>query len=368
VPKITTDVETYFQGYRRKAEPLMERLFDQADSLVAGMNLHPSAQALVSQLRVLSRGGKKLRGGLVLLGYECFPPKRKQYKAVLDASLVMELIHASFLIHDDIMDRDETRRGKDTLHVHFANRHKALHLMGDRGQFGLSMAINAGDLGAFLALNHWNQQPFGLAKRSRAQEVLTRTIIRTTLGQVQDVSLQYEQQAVEEQIMVVYTNKTALYTVVCPLQVGAILGAASDADLVSLHGYGLPVGQAFQIADDLLGVFGTEAELGKLVGSDIKEGKKTLLMLRALEGASGADKEFLQHVLGRDLPSEAGEREEVMERVRSIVRDSGAASFCETLARGLLEEGKRHIPSITPDPTLQKLLGDFADYVIARRN
>jgi len=368
VPKITTDVDTYFQGYRKEAEPLLERLFDQADSLVAGMGLHPSAQALVSQLRILSRGGKKLRGGLVLLGYECFAPKRKQYKAVLDASLVMELIHASFLIHDDIMDRDETRRGRDTFHVHFANWHKALHLKGDRGQFGLSMAINAGDLGAFLALNHWNQQPFGLAKRTRAQEVLTRTIIRTTLGQVQDVSLQYETQADEEQIMVVYTNKTALYTVVCPLQIGAILGTAGDTDLAPIHSYGLPVGQAFQIADDLLGVLGTEAELGKLVGSDIKEGKKTLLMLKTLEAAASTDREFLQDVLGKALPSDAGEREEVMEHVRSIVRASGAASYCETLARGLLEAGKRHIPSITPDPALQKLLGGFADYVIARTN
>jgi geranylgeranyl diphosphate synthase type I len=332
------------------------------------MELHPSAQALVSQLRVLSRGGKKLRGGLVLLGYECFAPKRKQYKAVLDSSLVMELIHASFLIHDDIMDRDETRRGRETFHVHFANWHKALHLLGDRGQFGLSMAINAGDLGAFLALNHWNRQPFSLAKRIRAQELITRTIIRTTLGQVQDVSLQYEKQATEGQIMVVYTNKTALYTVVCPLQIGAILGGASDDDLAPIYNYGLPIGQAFQIADDLLGVFGSEDDIGKPVGSDIKEGKKTLLMLRALEGANGADREFLHHVLGKDLPSDIGEREEVMERVRTIVRTSGAASYCETLARGLLAAGKRHIPSITKDPTLQTLLGDFADFVIARTN
>ena len=303
-----------------------------------------------------------------MLGFECFAPKKRNNLGVLNASLVIELIHSCLLIHDDIMDQDVIRRGRDAFHVQFANMHSEEKLKGSSAQYGISMGIDAGDVGTFLALNHLNQQDFSATKSRRAQDVITKTFLNTAIGQAQDIALQYEDAVTEEQIMAVYTYKTALYTVVCPLQLGAVLGTASDTDLYSLYQYGLPIGQAFQIVDDLLGICGTEEELGKPVGSDIKEAKKTLVMLKALELADVADRDFLLSVLGQELPDDKNLRDERIDHTQAVVRSSGAVTYCENLANKLSNQAKSYVSRITSDPRLQNLLEDFADYMVKRQS
>ncbi len=263
------------------------------------------------------RGGKRIRPALVYYGYRCFSDE--DLGEVLKASMVMELVQSYLLIHDDIIDMDSTRRGGPTVHVQFDDPH-----------MGVSMAIVIGDIACALAVRILNNAKLDEAKKSVALKVLNDCVFKVITGQIMDVAQDLNSIA---DVLKMYELKTAAYTFEGPLLIGASLAGASGKDKDILSKIAVPLGKAFQLQDDLLDLFG-DSKLGKPIGSDIKEGKKTLLILKALEGASDPDKEFLNSILGKDFSADD------LERIRSILTDTGAKAFVEKKCAVYLDQAK----------------------------
>jgi geranylgeranyl diphosphate synthase, type I len=341
----------YLEDYNNDLKPVLDEFFQEKKEEVS--KITPLAGQIADDYKEFLEGGKKLRGCEILLGYEIFGGKEK--KQGLLASLVIEIIHSFLLIHDDIMDQDDLRRGKPTMHKKYAKEH------GDH--FGLSLAMDIGDEGGFLAMRLLNSLDLPRERLSIATEFLSKLLMETGLGQALDISYEAEKRFTEESVLQVHRYKTAEYTIPGPISIGAILAGADEKKLKAIKDFGIPIGIAFQIRDDELGMFSTEEELGKPVDSDLRENKVTLLIVKAFESAKGEDLEFLQYAYGnKNL------KPEEVEKVREIIKRVGALGYSQKVSRDLVGEGKKFIPEITDDPEYQDLLTELADFVIERNS
>jgi geranylgeranyl diphosphate synthase type I len=206
----------------------------------------------------------------------------------------MELLHNFMLIHDDIIDRSDLRRGKPTLHKLLGKATKT-H---DQGKLGYDLSIIAGDIVYALAIDSFLAIKESPGRKERALKYFIKTAAFTAIGEFFDILLGVQKinQVSEEDVLLNYTLKTAKYTFECPLVIGAILAGASKGDIRKLSWIGRLVGQAFQIQDDILGVFGTEKNIGKSILSDLAESKKTMLVCHAYRQLSTERRKiFLRH-------------------------------------------------------------------------
>jgi len=282
----------------------------------------------------LLRGGKRLRAALLLLGHEAAGGARE---AALDASIGVELLHAYLLIHDDFMDQDDVRRGGPTLHRALGGDH-----------LGASVALLCGSL-----CEAWGYQLLG-----RAAPVAARTLEQVILGQMADVRAPRGRELTAREILEVQRAKTGSYTFELPLHLGATLAGASRPLLDVLSAYARPLGVAFQIADDLLGTFGEAEVTGKSNASDLREGKRTLVVARALETASPEDAARLRSQLGRS-DADIGE-------LRAILRRSGAEASARLEADRQCDEALRAMDSPALDPRVAQELREIAVYTVRR--
>ena len=201
----------------------------------------------------------------------------------------LELLHASALVHDDYMDASDTRRGRPATHRGFAAEHRRDEWRGDPEQYGASAAILLGDL-----LLSWSDEllrrcGLPLDRVVPALDVFDRCRTEVISGQFLDVSVQARGAADVDAAMTVLRYKSAKYSIERPLHIGATLAGGAAADLTVLSGFGLPLGEAFQLRDDLLGVYGDPSATGKPAGDDLIEGKRTVLVALALDGAPAAE-------------------------------------------------------------------------------
>lgn len=290
-------------------------------------------------------GGKKLRAALVVLGYEMFRGEREYMEGVLDAAISYEVIHNAFLIHDDIMDNSSLRRGQPTVHE----------------MLGIGVALNTGDLGPFRALDTIWQVGQKQDRLVKAQQWL-RSVIETTLqGQRRDVTKISLEDLSEKYVYQIYHQKTAVYTVVGPITLGVILAGASRRELGYLNAFGVNLGIAFQITDDHLGLYGDEQVLGKPVGSDLSEAKKTLHFALAWQRASRDERVFLKEVWGKQNPTP-----NQLDEVRSLMGMLGVREEVLQRAERLSQKAKGVIPKIVTDPVSGIILQEMADFVVRR--
>ncbi|MBI4059426.1 polyprenyl synthetase family protein [Candidatus Microgenomates bacterium] len=311
----------------------------------------PIAADLISDFTAFLGGGKRLRAGLVKLGYEIWGGKDRV--KILPIAAAVEMIHGSLLIHDDIIDKGDMRHGKPTIHVKYA-QNKTAH-------YGESMAILAGDFGLYEAIKlclSADLPPLILQKV--VQEIL-QIVLNTVYGEALDVEMAYQTQISEQQILTVNKLKTAYYTFIGPLTYGALAAGAHANSLKIIDKFALPLGIAYQIQDDILGIFGNEKTLGKSVDSDIKEGKNTLLYLEALKKGNAKQKNFLQKMWGNENIT----LEEV-EEVRDIIRETAALDYAVKMAQELVAQSKQQIPHLTSDKNYQEILESLADYIVER--
>lgn len=304
-------------------------LTEQRQVLAAiGTELDP----MTSLAEVFTGGGKRLRPAFAVWGYVAAAgrPDDEAYAALVRAAASLELLHVSALMHDDVMDNSDTRRGVPAAHLQFADLHDAQDWAGSGEQFGRAGAILLGDL-----LVMWSDEMVHAA--GLAPEVLQRglpylTAMRTevTCGQFLDVVAQAQHLRPDrlqdniDQVRRVVEYKSARYSVRRPVQFGAALGGADDAAQEALAAYGSPLGRAFQYRDDLLGVFGDEGVIGKPSGGDLREGKHTLLLAYALAGSRDAGRNRLLSLVGSPDLSEEGIAE-----AREIIVASGARDKVE---------------------------------------
>ena len=281
----------------------------------------------------LLRGGKRLRGALVLLGCEAAGGDPDE---AIDASLGLELLHAYLLIHDDFMDQDDTRRGGPTLHRALGGDHLAA-----------SLALLCGSL-----CEAWAYQLLP----GRVQGAVAAVMEQVILGQMADLRAPLGPMLPAEAILDVQQRKTGSYTFELPLTVGAMLANAGDELLRKLSAYAGPLGVAFQIADDLLGSFGAPEVTGKPSGNDLREGKRTLLVARALEMATPAD--------ARRLREKLGQPDADVEELRDILRRSGAYDAARAEADQLCRRALQAVDSLPPP--VRERLAEIARYTVVR--
>jgi geranylgeranyl diphosphate synthase type I len=195
----------------------------------------------------------------------------------------------------------------------------------------------------------------------RALSKLQAIVSMTVVGEAQDVYIEYKGKASEKEILAMYENKTAKYTVEGPLHLGAILGGATEEMTKGLSRYAIPLGIAFQMQDDILGVFGNEGKLGKKVGADVIEGKQTILVARAKAKADARQKKIIDALLGKKDLTKAE-----LKIFQGVVRETCAFDYAKNLSYELVLEAKRELAKLKINDEAKKFLSDVADYMIER--
>ena len=289
--------------------------------LGTGAELLPGLEALEELLAA----GKRLRPAFCYWGWRGAGGEDGQ--AIMAAAAALELLHASALVHDDVMDGSDTRRGRPSLHRLFAMGHAEQRWRGSPESFGLGAAILMGDL--LLAWTDGMYHASGLPATAlrRGQAVLDLMRTEMIAGQYLDLLGQAAGNETVDGALRVAEYKTARYTIERPLHLGAALAGSPQGPVpAAFSAYGLPLGVAFQLRDDILGVFGDPAETGKPAGDDVREGKRTVLLAIARARAGAAQARVIDQRLGDPQLDEAGAAE-----VRTVITDTGALAACEAM-------------------------------------
>lgn len=277
-------------------------------------------------LSILERGGKRIRGALTMLGYEM--SGGTQMEMITQVARTVEMIHAYILIVDDIQDRSSMRRGGPSAHAHLADYHEEKSLSQHADHFGISIALNAALAGAHAAQMQLANVDAPEDYRLKAISILNRTMTVTAHGQTYDIMNEVSSQVSAQDVDRSLEWKTAHYTVLNPLHMGMVLAGADCHATDAITDYAIHTGKAFQITDDILGIFGTEFESGKSPMDDIREGKMTVLSLYALQKSTDTDKNFLIQMLGnQDLTQTQ------FERCQYIIKRCGALAHAEREAQ-----------------------------------
>lgn len=351
------DYKEYFVTYASEIDSFLARFFKQ--KIKESKKITPIAADMWKKLRDFIAGGKRIRGGLVKLGYECFGGKDK--KAILPVSAAIEITHGAILIHDDIIDQADLRHHRPTVHRRYEAYHRKKYQKGEPLHYGESLAICVGDVGFYEGISLIGKSSFPEKLRLQAISQLAGFMIETCYGEGLDVDLGYRERISEKAIMIINTLKTAYYTLVGPLKLGGILAGAKDRQLAKFEDYGAPLGVAFQLQDDILGMYGTVKKLGKPVDSDIKESKNTLLYTQALKRGSPKQQRRLTSLWGKKdiTPKE-------VEEAREIIRKTGSLEYSQKVARKLVEKGKKSVSKITKNRELQEVFLSLADFIVER--
>lgn len=292
---------------------------------------------LLRVAELATAGGKRLRPAFCYWSYVAAAGVPEDDAALLDVAASLDLLHVSALVHDDLIDAADTRRGQPAAHKRFEAYHSERDGRGDREEFGVSTAILLGDL-----LLMWSLQladDSGAPGLPRTRPLLNAMRAEVTAGQFLDVSAQYRVTGAAtfaDELDVarrVLEFKSARYSIRRPAQIGASLGGADDALLGALGEFGSTIGRAFQLRDDLLGVYGDPALTGKPYGGDIHEGKRTVLVLTALAEGAPAEADELASLL-----RSTGLSDHDITRAADLIASTGAKGSVEAT----IEANLRH--------------------------
>jgi geranylgeranyl diphosphate synthase type I len=306
----------------------------------------------------LLAGGKRLRPAFCYWGWRA--AGGQDCTEIFTAAASLELLQASALIHDDVMDASDTRRGRPAVHRQFAARHAGGGHPGSADQFGTGAAILIGD--ALLAWTDelYHDSGFAAEVLRRGQPPFDAMRSEVAAGQYLDLVSQFSQDNSVTSALRVITYKTAKYTIERPLQLGAALasgtGPAASAVAAACTGYGIPLGIAFQLRDDVLGVFGDPVATGKPVTGDISEGKRTVMVALARERSDATQAAILDRHLGDRSLTEAGAAE-----VRAVITETGALDECEAL---IASSVKQAIAALEGAPITEDARDALADLAV----
>ena len=355
---MAVDIEGIMAHYQAKINERLGLFFD--EEIKAASKISDYTQEVVANIKEYTlRGGKRLRPIFLIYGYKCLT--EANIDAVIEASISVELMQSYLLIHDDIMDEDELRRGKPTFHIVYEHICNTLFGGGATRKFGENIAILAGDLLEAYGIDVLTNSRFKEEYVTRALRKYAEIVKNVGYGQILDIMSEKKNAITEAEILQIHKLKTASYTIENPLQIGAILAGAVEADLEVMSNYGIPLGLAFQIQDDILGLFGTEEKIGKPVGSDIQEGKKTLLILHALSNCSEKEKGYIISALGNADVTMAE-----IDRIREIVRETGSLDYSKRLVAEKIEEAIHAIEGSNFRVEAKDFLVKIADFVGVR--
>jgi geranylgeranyl diphosphate synthase type I len=290
----TGDGIRYFERSRESLGGFIDDFLNSKKSEFARVNAWGGD--VLKKFQHFVKTGKMLRGGLVMLGYQMCG--RRISRTVLRAAAAVEFIQAALLIHDDIIDRDSLRRGTPSVHFQYARQGRRRGVA-EPEHYGEGMGICAGDIGFFLAFELFSGLKVESELRNPMAEMWSRELCYVGLAQMQDLHLgSSETRTSAQDILDLYLYKTARYSFSTPLITGWVLGGGSPAMRPGLEMFGEHMGLLFQLRDDELGLFGSPSQLGKPVGSDIRENKKTLYRWHLFRKACPEDRKRLSRIFG----------------------------------------------------------------------
>ncbi len=346
------------EAFRNRIQSVLDTFVDvQADRLAP---LGADAARLLTEARRSVSGGKRFRASFCYWGYRAVRADVPDEDALARACAALELLHASALVHDDFMDASDTRRGRPATHRAFESEHRRAGWTGQPEQYGAAAAILLGDL-----LLSWSDEllrrcGLPLTEVAPALEVFDLCRSEVIAGQFLDVSVQARANADVETAMTVLRYKSAKYSIERPVHIGAALAGATAEQVQGLSRFGLPLGEAFQLRDDLLGVFGDPVVTGKPAGDDLIEGKRTVLVALALDAAPAADAALLDASLGRplDVPAVA--------ELRRIIESSGAHAQVEEVIGSLADTALAALDQVDIDDQARDALRELANAATQR--
>ncbi|MGF3055012.1 polyprenyl synthetase family protein [Microbacterium sp. YY-01] len=291
----------------------------------------PDAARFISAAERMLAGGKRLRARFCVAGWQCFTHNNTDTAALWSVCAALETFQSAALVHDDLIDNSDLRRGHPAAHRAFEREHRESGWHGDAASFGRSAAILLGDL-----LVAWSDDLLeeGVATSAYAREVraeYARMRRDVTTGQFLDIAEEHawvvnDDSVHAERALRVISLKSARYSIEQPLRIGAALAGASAEQRETLSRFGQPLGLAFQLRDDVLGVFGDQSVTGKPSGDDLREGKRTLLIAWTRDRLSMAQRQWLDDRLG-----DPGLTADDIAAMQNVITDTGALDRVEEL-------------------------------------
>jgi geranylgeranyl diphosphate synthase, type I len=317
---------------------------------------------MVDALTALLSGGKRLRPAFAYWGWRGAGGDPAMDDRALRAAAGLEFLQACALIHDDVMDGSDTRRGLPAAHRRFAGVHRDAEWLGSPEAFGVGAAILLGDL----CLSWSDEVVFGCGfppeAMGRAKAVYDEMRTELMAGQYLDLLEQAMGGGSVDRALKVVRYKSAKYTIERPLHLGAALAGDDPRVLAADSGYGLPLGEAFQLRDDILGVFGDPAETGKPAGDDLREGKRTVLIAFAMEKARSEQEALMRRHLGDPRLDPAS-----VEALREVIVDTGALDQVERLVESLVAEAAAALDTSPVAEPARSVLAQLITAATARR-
>jgi geranylgeranyl diphosphate synthase type I len=349
------------EDLRARVHKLLEEFLSR--QVQALESVSPDCAPMVEAVADLMRGGKRLRPAFCYWAWR--GAGGADSEQILTAATALEFFQAAALIHDDVMDDSDTRRGMPAVHRRFATLHRRAGWAGDGDRFGMAGAVLVGDLCLV-----WSGELFaasGLPPEQLSRGRVMFDPMRTELmgGQYLDMleqalAARHRDGAVERARRVI-RYKSAKYTIEHPLLIGGLLAGADDELLAAYSAYGLPLGEAFQLRDDVLGVFGDPERTGKPAGDDLREGKRTVLVAKALERATPAQAALVQRLLG-DPRLDAGG----VAALREAIRATGALQAVEELIAELVAQARVALAGAQVTAPAREILAGLVDAATAR--
>jgi geranylgeranyl diphosphate synthase type I len=324
-----TDSAAVLDTIRARVDRSLHEFLELRRPLVGHADLAPILDAAEDFLA----GGKRQRPAFCYWGWR--GAGGGDDPAVFTAAASLELLQASALAHDDVMDRSDLRRGMPSAHRRFQALHEHARWQGSAAQFGESAAILLGNLLLVWAGEMWRTSGLPADALAAAQPVHDRMLTELMCGQYLDLLEQAGGEHTVDSALRVALYKSGKYSVERPLQLGLVLAARGREPWIDelCAEFGQKVGIAFQLRDDVLGVFGDPAQTGKPAGDDLREGKRTMLIARALATASPGQAELVRRLLGApDLDSDG------VAALRGVIEDTGALADCEEMIKRYLDD------------------------------
>jgi len=342
----------FVQFLKKQAQVIDKRLEEslhKTSGEVAGVS--PGLEKIFQKFSESSKGGKRIRGALVLLGYQI--SGGKDLNKVLDAAVAYEIFQTAILAQDDVIDKSLFRRLKPSLYNSLGGDHKAI-----------SETICLSDLGFFICFKllsalevEDSSKISGAALQVKAISLFSQSLTQTVLGQMLDIETPFFKRGfLEKDTLKIALLKTAAYTISGPLLLGATLAGADSKILKQLKVFGDNLGVAFQIQDDILGVFGDEKLTGKPTGDDIKECKATLLISYAQKKGSNEERGILEKNYGKPEVNQKG-----IEAIKEIFIKTGALDYAKDQAEVYFEKARQALKGLE-----QGLLYSLIDFLSIR--
>lgn len=348
---------------RDRLQTRIQVFLDERRPEMAGVD--PDCAELAEATAELLAGGKRLRAAFCYAGWLAAAPPDADDTPAVEAGAALELFQAAALIHDDLIDNSDLRRGRPAVHRRIEAWHGERGWAGDAAQFGRGGAVLAGDLALM-----WARNLIATAVQPLAPDTATATLraydamsFQLASGQFLDMLGQVRPPGADalHQARQVIHYKTVQYSVVQPLRLGATMAGAGPDLLQALTDYGTPVGEAFQLRDDLLGVFGNPETTGKPAGDDLREGKRTVLLELARQALDEPARARLDEAVGRDdLTADD------LEALGRLIEGSGAVAVVERLITGLHQKAVTVLDSGAIPAAGTDLLRDLAARAIRR--